>query len=262
MVEELFDKSDRKLDELVDEMRETKQRLAGLEQVTRQPRLAMEADVPSDIKTRERTESAAVAVQAKHGDSCSAKRVRAGPTSSTSFGNDFTGLPVVPCSRDDALVGNGAAVPKSCLSLLNIRTPTAAGGLLSAYTVSTTTRTTFYQPPLRFCSTEGTNLRTSNQYATNYSSFWKMKVLQTNSMQTLMFDAGGFKGRLRACPFLGTWRALLCGEVLVLSGWWRSAAFFGRCMTRSHHLEGEVQVNRLRRTYCGIAVPAAMERGA
>ena len=31
-----------------------------------------------------------------------------------------------------------------------------------------------------------------------------------------MLDPGGFKGRSRACPFLGTWRALLCGEVLVL----------------------------------------------
>ena len=34
-------------------------------------------------------------------------------------------------------------------------------------------------------------------------------------MQTLMFDPGGFKSRLRACPFLGTWRALLCGKVFV-----------------------------------------------
>ena len=34
-------------------------------------------------------------------------------------------------------------------------------------------------------------------------------------MQTLMFDPGGFKGRLRACTFLGTWSALLCGEILV-----------------------------------------------
>ena len=29
-----------------------------------------------------------------------------------------------------------------------------------------------------------------------------------------MFDPGGSQGRLRACPFLGTWRALLCGEVM------------------------------------------------
>ena len=27
-----------------------------------------------------------------------------------------------------------------------------------------------------------------------------------------MFDPGGSQGRLRVCPFLGTWRALLCGE--------------------------------------------------
>ena len=31
-----------------------------------------------------------------------------------------------------------------------------------------------------------------------------------------MFDLGGFRGRLRAYRFLGTWRALLCGKVLVL----------------------------------------------
>ena len=29
-----------------------------------------------------------------------------------------------------------------------------------------------------------------------------------------MFGPGGFQGRLRAYPFLGTWRALLCGEVM------------------------------------------------
>ena len=29
-----------------------------------------------------------------------------------------------------------------------------------------------------------------------------------------MFDPGGSQGHLRACPFLGTWRALLCGEVM------------------------------------------------
>ena len=34
-------------------------------------------------------------------------------------------------------------------------------------------------------------------------------------MQTLVFDPGGFKGRLRACPFWGTWRALLCEEIFV-----------------------------------------------
>ena len=177
MIEKIFDRLDRKLDELADEMRATKQRFAGLGQVAPQPRLAMEADVPSDKKTRERTEGAAAAVQAKHGDSCSEKRVQDGSTSSTSFDDNVIEPPALPCSRDDALIDNDVAAPKSCLSLLEMRTPTAAGGLLPAGTASTTTRTTFDQPPLWFCPTEEINSRTSNQYAMDYSSFWKMKVL-------------------------------------------------------------------------------------
>ena len=30
----------------------------------------------------------------------------------------------------------------------------------------------------------------------------------------MTFDPGGSQGRLRACQLLGTWRALLCGEVV------------------------------------------------
>ena len=105
-----------KLDELADKMRTTKQCLADLEQDTRQPRLAMEPDVPSDTKNRERAEGAAATVQAKHGDSCSAKRVQAGATSSSSFGNDFTGPSALPCSRDDALVDNTALRRQSRVS--------------------------------------------------------------------------------------------------------------------------------------------------
>ena len=61
--------------------------LTSLEQDARQPRLAMEADGPAGTKTRERTEGAATAVQAMHGDSGSATRVDPGPkTNSTSFG--------------------------------------------------------------------------------------------------------------------------------------------------------------------------------
>ena len=33
-------------------------------------------------------------------------------------------------------------------------------------------------------------------------------------MQSRTFDLGGSQGRLRACPFLGSWRALVCGEVM------------------------------------------------
>ena len=114
------------MDELAEEMRATNKRLASLEQDARQPRLAMEADVPADKKTRKRTEAAATAVQAKHGDSCSMNRVDPDPMCSTSFGDDSTGPPALPCSRDDALVGNGAAAPKSCLSPLEMHSPTSA----------------------------------------------------------------------------------------------------------------------------------------
>ena len=56
MIKELFDKPEGKLDELMEEMRAVKQRLAGLEQEARQPRLATEADIPVEIKTRKRME--------------------------------------------------------------------------------------------------------------------------------------------------------------------------------------------------------------
>ena len=67
------------MDVLADEMRGTRHRLAGLIEDARQPRLVMEADGPSDTKTRGRTEGAAKAVQAMHGDSFSANRVDPGP---------------------------------------------------------------------------------------------------------------------------------------------------------------------------------------
>ena len=50
-----------------------------------------------------------------------------------------------------------------------------------------------------------------------------------------MFDPGESTGRLCACPFLGTWRVLLCGEVLVRA-LDEAAPFFYGWMTRSHRL--------------------------
>ena len=134
--------------EFKEDLRSINQRLASLEQDSRQSRLAMEANVPADKKTRKRTEGAATAVQAKHGDNCCANRVDPDPNRSTSFSNDFTKPPALPCLRDDALVGNGVTAPKSCPLPLKIRTPTAAGGLLPAGTTSTATRTSFDRPPL------------------------------------------------------------------------------------------------------------------
>ena len=101
--------------------------VASLEQEARQPRLVMEADGPADTKTRERTEGAAAAVQAMHEGSFFANRAQVGPkTTSTSFGVKAE-PPALSC-RDDVVVENGAAAPKSCLSPLEMRTTTAAGG--------------------------------------------------------------------------------------------------------------------------------------
>ena len=113
-----------------EEMRATDQRSAGLEQGTWQPHLAMEADVTTVKKTRKRTGGAAAAVQTKHEDSCSAKRVQAGPTNSANFGMKAE-PPTLP-HWDGVLVDKGAAAPKPCLSPVEMRTPTAAGGLLPA----------------------------------------------------------------------------------------------------------------------------------
>ena len=86
-----LDQQVKKLDELKEMTRGASQRLASLEHCARQPRLAMVADGQADIKSRKRTVGAATAVQAMHGDSCSANRVDPDLMCSTSFGNDFTG---------------------------------------------------------------------------------------------------------------------------------------------------------------------------
>ena len=61
--------------------------------------------------------------------------------------------PDLPC-RDDVLVERGDAAPRSCLPSLEIRSPTAAGGLLPTGEASTATRTTSNKPLLRFYATE------------------------------------------------------------------------------------------------------------
>ena len=111
MMEELFDTSNRKLDELAEEMRVMDQRVGSLEQGARQPRLTMEAGVQADKKTRERTEGAAKAVQVMHVDSCSANRVDPDTMCSTNLGGDSTGPPALPYSGDDALIGKALRRP-------------------------------------------------------------------------------------------------------------------------------------------------------
>ena len=137
------------------------QHAASLEKDARQPRLAMEADGYANTKTRERTEGAATVVQAMRGNGFSARRVESGPnTSSTSFGVKAEPL-ALPC-RDDVVVESGDAAPESCLSFLEIRTSTAAGGLVPTGKTSTATKTTSTEPLLRFYATEETNPEEKN----------------------------------------------------------------------------------------------------
>ena len=122
LLESCFDQQDKTLDELMEETREPRQRSASLEQDVRQPR-----------RTRD------------SGDNASAQQVDTDPIRLTSFGDDFTGPPALPCSRDIVLVDNGAAAPNLCLSSAEMRTRTAAGGLLPA-SKDFTARRIYYQP--------------------------------------------------------------------------------------------------------------------
>ena len=84
-----FEKQTKMLDNFMDDItRYFDQHAASLGQDARQPRLAMEADGHASMKTRERTEGAATAVQAMlRRDSFSARRVEPGQsTNLTSFG--------------------------------------------------------------------------------------------------------------------------------------------------------------------------------
>ena len=187
------------------------QRVASLKQDARQPHLAMEAYGLADTETRERTEGVAKAVQAVYGDSCSANRVDPDPMCSTSFGDDCTGPPALPCSREDALVDNGAVALKSRLSPLEMRSPTAAGGLLPTGKTSTSTKTTFFDhPTVWFCLTEETNLKILILYVSYFSNFGRInsqqvpfwpRVIETKSGQNRMFDPGGSRSSPRLPVF-------------------------------------------------------------
>ena len=89
VLDEVSEEHGLKTPEKLKDLRRMDQRLASLEQDAWQPRLAMETDVPADEKTRERTEGAAKAVQAMHGNSFFAKRIQDGPKSSTTFGREI-----------------------------------------------------------------------------------------------------------------------------------------------------------------------------
>ena len=119
-------------------------------------------------------------------------------------------LPALP-RRDDVVVENGAAAPKSCLPSLEIRSSTAAGGLLPTGKASIATMTTYNQPPLRLYSIEETNskktkLRTPILYVSYDSSFLPAapscrRIIETKSRQNRMFDSGGSRSSPRLPVF-------------------------------------------------------------
>ena len=229
------------MEEYVDDLRSMGQRVTRLEPGARQPRLAMEADGPANTKTRERTEGAATAGQAMHGDSCTAQWVQDGPTTnSTSFGV-MAEPPDLPC-RGDVLVEDGDASPKSCLPSLEMRSTTAAGGLLPTGEIFTATKATFNEPPLQFYSTEEANCKeTSTPYVSYDSSFWDLlaaascrRVIETKSGENRTFDPGGSQSCLRVCPFLGSHRGAryFAVRLCVLEQLHETVAVFGGSMTR------------------------------
>ena len=112
-----------------------------------------------------------------------------------------------------------------------MRSSTADGGLVPTSEASKAKETNFNQPPLRFCSIEETDHLEANCKETSISSAsydsssvfqernlsatpYCRRVLDTKSRQNRTFDPGGSRGHLRACPFLGSWRALVYGEVI------------------------------------------------
>ena len=171
--------------------------------------------------------------------------------------------PALPC-MEDVVVENGATAPKSYLSPLEMSSPTAAGDLLRTSETSTAASTTFHHSTLWFCQTEETILRTSTPSVRYYSSFWRnnliaapscRRIIDTTSGHYSIFDPGGSEGRLRACPFLGTWRVLLCGGLVrfgAASG--DLQRFLEERLLGSHKLAGRGQANRLRRMYYGLSL--------
>ena len=162
----------------------------------------MEADVTANKMTRKRMEDVA-AERLISGDNSSPQQVDTDPICRIIFGDNPTGPRALLCSRDDALVNEGAAAPNPYLLPVKMRPPTAAGSFLLAGTTSTAMRTFFPRPlpswTLGEEAEEITRRTNNNQLAPPY---WR-KVIQTKSRQTLEFEVGGCTGRLDSCPFLG-----------------------------------------------------------
>ena len=171
-----------------------------------------------------------------HGDNCSATRVETGPkTNSTSFGMKAEHY-ALPC-RDNVLVENGDVLPKSCLPSLEMRSPSAAGGLLPTGETSTAMKITFNRPPLRLYLTEETNLKTLTQVVSYDSSFWDIvaapsyrRVIRKNPYKTGRSIQAVFKVISAPTRFWDRGARCFVGRFMLELG--EAAAFFGGSMIR------------------------------
>ena len=118
---------------------------------------------------------------------------------------------------------------------VEIRPSTAAGDLVPTGKASTASEITLNEPSLWFCLAEETNLKAKNSWTSVPSASYDSssvfqernlsatpycrRVVDKKSGQKRTFDPGGSRGHLRACPFLGPWRALVCGEDLRWGSW-------------------------------------------
>ena len=110
------------------------------------------------------------------------------------------------------MVANGAVTPKPCISPAEMRTRTAADGLLPAGTASTVMRTIFSRPLPSWTLVKEAKGKPSQIDNNQLDPLYCRKVIQTKSRQTLMFDPGGYTCRLRSCPFLRGWHTLRIGR--------------------------------------------------
>ena len=157
-------------------------------------------------------------------DSSSERRVDDGPKSVTSLGMIAEPPASQQCIKD-ALVNKSAETSKPQLPPVKVRMlSSAAGGLLPAGTASTAMRTTFSRPLPSWTLGGETKERSSRTNLNQLAPLCCREILKTKSRQTLVFEPDDCSGRLRGCPFLGGWRALLCGEIFVwtsddIQGW-------------------------------------------
>ena len=181
------DRWNKKFDEISDQIRKMDQHVTRLEHGARQPRLAMEADGHADTKTRERTEGAATAVQTMRGDYFSVRRVEPGPNTNSTSSGVKAEPPALPC-RDDVVVESGIAASESCLPSMEMRSSTAADGLVPTGEASKASETNPNEPPLRFCSTEETDLEAKRSWTSiSSASYDSSSVFQERNRSAIPY---------------------------------------------------------------------------